>query len=143
MYQMRRIPRLIRDARPLVAAWRGKIVYVDGKPVVRDPLRFIVRALVEPITSQKQNLLPEGDRLTERYTLYQDWTQSQPVDAPDLRAGDRSLSLAVNDKVRLFGQPFIVEEAKFWGSYVEVTVTRVDVGNKQPIDFPPLPEEDE
>jgi len=133
---MRCLPSLITKARPWVPAWReGETIYIDGKPQHRNPLRFYVRALVVPVSGQAEMVLPEGQRLTESYSLYQDPSQTVMADNTDQAMW---VPLQVNDKVNLLeGKAFIILRAKDWGSYVEATAQRIDVRGGANIDFPP------
>jgi hypothetical protein len=103
----------------------GEVIYVDGKPVKRDPIRFEAPANVQPLTGKQLLLVPEGDRLKEQFMLY----------AP-LASGVMRLRLA--DKVWRNGAVFILHECKDWGSYTEARMVRQDVPGGLP-DFGTIP----
>lgn len=134
---LRRLPRLMTHAKPLLQVYRpGESIYVDGEPVQRNPSQFYMRALVTPITGRNQLILPEGDRIEERYTIYQDPSQTQSAPGRQPAPGN----LLVNDKVLINGTPCVVEQSKDWlGRYVEAQAVKIDVSKSKKIDFPELP----
>lgn len=92
----------------------GEVVYKDGKPHKRAPLRFDAPANVQPLTGKQLFVVPEGDRLKEQFMVYAPmWP-----DIPKIHTAD---------KVLRNGGLFIVHEAKDWGSYVEARMVRQDV----------------
>lgn len=107
----------------------GEVIYRDGKPVKRDPIRFEARANVQPLTGKALMLVPEGDRYKEQFMVY------APLDpgVPKLQTAD---------KVWRNGGVFIMHEAKDWGSYVEARMVREDVVADVPVDFGRIPGSD-
>jgi hypothetical protein len=136
---LRRLPRLILRAKPLVAAVRpGEQVLVNGKPERRNPLQMIIRARVVPLTGRQQLILPEGDRKTERYTVYQDPRQTRWVGDPPV--DEKGGTLCIGDYVHVYGSACVIEQSKNWlNRYVEAQAVRIDVSTSKKIDFPEVP----
>lgn len=136
MYLMHRLPYLMTDSAPYHQVLReGEVIYVDGKPVKRNPTRFLARGLLVPVDGQELLLQPEGDRLKEQYWIFQDPTQSRMEDGSTQR-----LSMRTEDKVKLFGNTYIIQNTRVWGSYTQVRCTRVDIGADS-VAWPELPQE--
>lgn len=91
------------------------VIYVDGKPVKRDPELFHVKANVQPVSGRDLLLVPEGDRYREMLTLYCDNFASGSIPR-------------TNDKVFRDGKWYQVQTAADWGSYSNCRIMLIDVG---------------
>lgn len=88
----------------------GAIVYVDGKPVRRLPVKLRIHGSVQPLTGTELLIVPEGDRTTEQYSVYT---------ADDLR---------LSDKIQRKGAVLEVQQVSDWGRFRVARAMRVDVG---------------
>lgn len=98
----------------------ASIVYVDGKPVHRDRLKFRIRANVQPLSGKDLKVLPEGETLQDQYWV---WCMPRPY---RLTAGDEFLYR---------GDAYVVHTAEDWQSYVRARAVRVDTGPNRAADF--------
>lgn len=122
MYKLHIKPRLLTHDEHLAAlrevhtcAGAPTIAYVDGKPVKREPLRFVVSCNAQPMGPRELMLVPEGDRYREAYVLRSVKRPDRPI-------------LSTGDKVLRRGAVLHVQSVADWGSYVEARAVKVDVG---------------
>jgi len=103
------------------------VVYVDGKPVKRNGLRYNVVANVQPVVGRELEIVPEGDRYKEQYWLFADNLHNDVV-------------LQVNDKILRGGKLYQIQQAMDWGSYTESRMVLIDVSpDTRPFDDNPTP----
>lgn len=103
----------------------GQVVYIDGKPVKRNPLKFCIRANVQPMGSFDLLLVPEHDRFREQLWAY--FENKAIVIDEGIEIESTSL-LQVEDKVTRLGIAYQVQGVENWGSYSRARLMRIDVG---------------
>jgi hypothetical protein len=113
MYPLSKSSRIINNDERLAALREGGVVYVDGKPVKRDPLRYRIVGNVQPLGGKDLLLVPEGDRTKEQYNI---WSEN------------RDLAMVTGDLVLRLGVVFQVQGTEPWGSYTKARMMAVDLG---------------
>lgn len=88
----------------------GCVTYVDGKPAKGEPEKFKVKGNFQPLSGRDLMMVPEGDRFKEQIWLY----------TADL--------MKINDRVVRCGVNYQAQTVNAWGSYSQVRLMRIDVG---------------
>lgn len=104
----------------------GNVVYVDGKPIKRNGISFMVGGTIQPLNGRDLLLVPEGDRFKEQYWLFV--TSYFFKTDLGLEVQDKPTSLLVNDQITRLEVNFQVQEIEDWGSYCKARIMRIDVG---------------
>lgn len=102
----------------------GKVIYVDGKPVQSEIIRFDLHGNVQPLNGRDLLLVPEGDRYKEQYWIWMNNT------AKPLEINDQVIRNSQDAFHRPITSYYQVQEAQQWGSYTRARIMRIDVGPK-------------
>ena len=102
----------------------GSIVYLDGKPVRRQPIIFTIVCTVQPLSGRDLLMVPEGDRISANYWVWSNQTQKP---------------LKLNDLIRREDEVYQVQESSDWGSYTRARMMLVDTGPLQVDNDPDKP----
>lgn len=113
MYKLSSRSRIINNDERLAALREGGAVYVGGKPVKRDPVRYRIVGNVQPLGGKDLLLVPEGDRTKEQYNV---WSEN------------RDQAMQTGDLVLRLGVVFQIQGTEPWGSYTKARMMAVDLG---------------
>jgi|WetSurMetagenome_2_1015567.scaffolds.fasta_scaffold112317_3 hypothetical protein len=98
------------------------VVYVDGKPVRRNPETFKIICNVQPLNGRDLLLVPEADRYKEQWWVYMN-NEEKPLHDNDIaqRVEEDDLTGSVKN--------YQVQSVEAWGSFTRARIMRIDVGS--------------
>jgi hypothetical protein len=107
----------------------GNVVYVDGKPIKRNGVRFPIVANVQPFGAKDLLLVPEGDRYRQIFWIYFENKCVKSEEGIEIDAADL---VKDNDQVVRNGKYYQAQGVESWGSYSRARIMSVDVGPNAP-----------
>lgn len=100
----------------------GNVIYVDGKPVKRDPIIFNITCNVQPLNGKDLLLVPEGDRYKEQWWIFMNNEQKPLHDNDIVERPEED-----DPEQRIIN--YQVQSSEAWGSYTRARIMRIDVGS--------------
>ena len=97
------------------------VVYVDGKPIRRNPETFNIICNIQPLNGRDLLLVPEADRYKEQWWIFMN-NEEKPLHDNDIvqRPEEDDSTGAIKN--------YQVQSVEAWGSYTRARIMRVDVG---------------